>query len=501
MLLVSAVVALAAQGSAATYTLYMPEGRRTLPYRPVSGVDLVSLDQLAALFKLTVTEDTLVGGLTVQGRGTTVLLIPGQSFASVGPGKIVSLPAAVQRDRGNWQVPVDFIRLVLGPAFGQRVEVRQSTRTILVGDVRLPAVTGRFERIGPNARLTFDIQPPAPHRIVREGNRLMVRFDAVALEFAPPQGLESEFASGVRADGTTVVVELGSSVGGYRADDPDQNRLVIDLAAKAAPPPPPPPPAAAAAPSRPQGLPTSDPLAPPIIETQPAGSVRTVVIDPGHGGPDEGAHGPGGMKEKDFVLQMARRIKSAIENRIGLRVLLTRENDEAVPLERRAAIANNNKADLYFSLHANASIQPSARGVQVLSLSAPDYKGRVEPGDTRDVPVPVVGGGSRIIDVVPWDFAQLPFAEKSGTLATILSRRLAEQRVPLYAKAVQQLPLRTLVGANMPAVMIEMGFLTNAAEEKALSGPELSGNIADAVIATIEEVRRGIPAAAAGGRP
>lgn len=481
------------QGSAPAYALYLAETRRTLPFRTLNGVDFVSLDQIASAFGLTVTEDSLVGGLTVQGRGQTILLIPGQSFASIGPGRVVSLPAATQRDRNAWVVPVEFIRIVLGPALGQRVEVRRPTHVILVGDARLPQISGRFDRAGANARLTFEIQPPAPHRITRDGTRLVIKFDAVALDFSPVPGLAPEFATGVRTEGASITVELGGAVAGYRADDPDPSHLTIDLLAAGAPPPRPAP-----RPQTPEPAPSSSPPAqvpppPPAAETPSSGGLRTVVIDPGHGGDDAGAKGAGGTTEKDFVLQMARRVKAAIESRFGLRVLLTRDSDDAVTLDRRIALANNNKADLFISLHANASVRTAARGAQVLSLNVADYRSQPDVSGARDLPVPVAGGGNRVIEIVPWDFAQVPHAERSAAVASALVRRLAEQDVPLYTRSNVRLPLRTLAGANMPAVMVELGFLTNADDEAAMNGAALQGALVDAILSTIDDVRRGLP--------
>lgn len=482
VVVIAGVARVASQGNAPAYTVYTAEGRRTLPFRTNNGVDFVSLDQLAQIFGIQVAEDTLVGGLTLHSKGQTILLIPGQSFASIGPGRVVSLPAAVQRDRNVWQVPVEFIRQVLGPALGLKVEARRPTHVILTGDVRLPQITARLERNGPGARLSLDVQPSTPHRITREGNRLIIRFDAVALEFAAVAPI-AEFATAVRADGTTLLVDLGPSVAGYRADDSDATHLVIDLFPAGVPPPPPP--------IVPRPVATPDP---PVLGLPlPTGAIRTVVIDPGHGGDEAGARGPSGTQEKDFVLQMARRLKSSIEARIGVHVLLTRDNDEAVPQDRRTAMANNNKADLLISLHANASSQPQTRGAQVLSLSLADYSSRRGVEITRDLPVPVTGGGSRSIDVVPWDFAQIPFAGQSGVVASILGRQLRDHGVPLYTQPTARLPLRPLVGANMPAVMLEMGFLSNTDDEQALNGAELSGNIIDALLSTIDEIRRGIP--------
>jgi N-acetylmuramoyl-L-alanine amidase len=460
------------------YTLYTAESRRSIPFRTSGGTDMVALDQLAPIFGLTFAEDSVVGGLTVRGRGQTILLIAGQSAASIGPGRIVSLPVPVQQDRQGWSVPVDFVRLVLGPALNVRTEIRRQARTILVGDVRLPHVSGRFERAGPGARLTLEIQPPAPHRIAREGGRLVIRFDAVALDLTPISGVASEFITGMRTEGPSLVIELGPSSASHTVDQPDAGQVAIGFGGAGAAP--------LTAP-RPQEPDT------PILDLPVPGSIRTVVLDPGHGGVEEGARGPAGTKEKDYALQLARRMKSTIETRIGIRVLLTREDDVLVPPDRRTSLANNNKADLFISLHANASARPESSGAQVLSLSLSDYQRRPEAASTREVPVPVVSGGSRLVEIVPWDLAQMPFAQKSAVVAAILTRHLNDLGVPLYSRRAARLPLRPLVGANMPAVMLEVGFLSNAADEAALNGPERSNAIVEAVLNTIGDVRQGVP--------
>lgn len=218
------------------------------------------------------------------------------------------------------------------------------------------------------------------------------------------------------------------------------------------------------------------------------------MLDPGHGGDDLGAEGPGGTKEKDYVLQIARRLKAAIENRIGLRVLLTRDSDENVPVDKRMALANNNKADLFISLHVNGAVRPETQGTQVLSLRADDYKARTDQLAAEDVSVPIEGGGTRPMAMVPWDIAQLPFAARSAALAGALVSHLSARGVPLFARPTQQLPLRPLVGANMPAIMIEMGFLTSDKDEQALNGAERSGAIIEAILETIADARRGLPA-------
>ena len=93
------------------------------------------------------------------------------------------------------------------------------------------------------------------------------------------------------------------------------------------------------------------------------------MIDPGHGGDEQGTQGAGGLLEKDLVLDVARRLRSVLDGRLGIRVLLTRDDDRLVPHDERASIANNNKADLFISLHANSSPNKSAKGAEVFYLS------------------------------------------------------------------------------------------------------------------------------------
>ncbi len=481
--IVAALLGAAIRSQDASYTVHATDGQpRTLPVRTAGSAELVALDQVATLFGLTVAEDALVGGLTLRGRGQPILLIPDQAFASIGAGRIVSLPAPVRREGNTWYVPVDFLRLAVGPALGTRIEVRRASRRIIVGDVRLPQVATHFERQGPGGRLVITIQPSTPHQVTRQGNRLVVQFDAVAVDATPPVDLESAFVSAVRVEGTTLAIDLGPEVAGYRAEQPSPTQLHIELL--------PPDTAAAAEPA--PASPDGDPGQPPALELGSRG-VQTIVIDPGHGGDDTGVVGPGGTTEKAYVLAFARRLKTAIENRFGLRVLLTREGDVDVPLDRRAALANNNKADLFISLHANASLRPDVRGAQVLSLRLEDYSDRAAtPAD--DITVPVLGGGSRRIQVLPWETAQTAFTEQSAVVANILRLRLREHGIGLLDAPSSVLPLRPLVGVSMPAVMIELGMLSNAEDERALNSADVSSRFITAILDTIAQVRQGIPA-------
>jgi N-acetylmuramoyl-L-alanine amidase len=461
-----------------TYTVIAADGRHSLPFRTSGNTDLLPLDQLTTLFGATIQEDAVAGGLVVVARGQRLALTPGQSLASIS-GLMVSLSGAVVRDGQTWQVPIDFLSRALGPALNLRIDVRRGARLILVGDVRVPQIVSRFERQGANGRLTIEAQPATTRRVSRDGARLTVRFEADGIDAGPVAGALPEFVGAGRVEGTSLVIDLGPSAATLRIDDADPARLAIDLIPQGGTVTPGP------------GRATTVPDTPPVVDLTPAGVIRTVAIDPGHGGEDAGARGQGGAIEKDLTLQMARRLKSAIESRLGLRVVLTREGDEAISVDRRAAFANNNKADVLISLHANASLRAAVRGAQVLSLGLEDYKDRSR-GLGAGTPVPVAGGGIRIVEAVPWDLAQLPYAAKSTALAEIVARHLAERGVPMYKRPTDQAPLRILVGANMPAILVESGFLTNADDERALGG-ELPASIVEALMATLTEIRSGIP--------
>jgi N-acetylmuramoyl-L-alanine amidase len=328
-----------------------------------------------------------------------------------------------------------------------------------------------------------DVQPPTLHRVSRDNARITIRFEADSLDVAPVTGALPDFVTGVRIEGPAILIDLGPSTANVRAND-EQNpsRFSIDLFAPgAAVTPPTAPPQTAPAPEV------------PVIDRAPAGTVRTVVIDPGHGGADEGVHGAGGTKEKDLALAFSKRLKSAIESRIGVRVVLTRDGDEDLTLDRRTAIANNNKADLLFSIHANASVRAAAHGAQVLSLNLEDYKNVSASRLGKSEPVPVIGGGTRLIEAVPWDFAQLSQARTSAALGTIVVRHFTSENVPVFSRPLDNAPLRVLASSYTPAVLIELGFLTNPDDEKALSGDALLNSIVNAIVGAISEVRGGVP--------
>jgi len=470
--------------SSQTLTLLARDGRHPIPISAVNDQEFVALDDLGAAFQLAVREEA--GAITVTYKGKTIVVTPDQALASVS-GRLVSLPAPPVHAGRRWLVPVEFISRALAPIYDVRLDLRKASHLLIVGDLRVPRLTAKYEAVGSGARLTIDAAPRATSTVQQEGERLTIKFDADALDapnpLLPPQPAPAIVQAVRVAEPSTVIVDLGPRFAAFRASTQPVDaamRLVIDFVAPQTTT------EAPGAPSAPATA-TAPPELPPAF-AQPISAIRTVAIDAGHGGDDEGVKGAGGTKEKDLTLTVARQLKAAIESRLGIRVLLTRDDDRAVGLDDRTALANNNKADLFISLPANASLRPSVTGAMIFSAGFPPDAEQQARAALAPEPLPTFGGGLRDIELVPWDMAQFRHLEQSVAFATILEQQMHD-KVPLGSRPTDQAPLRILESANMPAVLIEMGFLTNPEQEKALAGSGFQNAFTQAVFESVIKFR------------
>jgi N-acetylmuramoyl-L-alanine amidase len=480
--------ALAVQPSPArrSWTVLSSSGSQPLPLTVVNGRDYVTGADLTGLFGVVLREDR-AGGLVLTLGSRTIVVSLTQGLASV-EGRVVSLPAPPVRQGGTWLLPVDIIERALAPGASPRIDVRPRASLIVLGTLTVPAVTVRSEPLTNGTRLNVVATPAVAQTVVNENGRLLLRFAADALD-ADIAGIgSSQVLTGARlVPPSTIEIGLGAAFASYRASEQregGQLRLTLDLLATSAAAPSETTataPAAEALPSAPQELP---PLLPEST------GVRTIVIDPGHGGSEQGARGPSGTLEKNVALAVARQLKAAIEARLGLRVLLTRGGDETVALDARAAFANNNKADLFISLHANASVRSSVAGAEVFYVTLGEYgnSARVASAAEPGALLPTLGGGERVVDLILWEMAQAQHLNASARLARLMEGEM-RQRLPMSPRAIQQAPFRVLVGANMPAVLVEMGFITNPTEEKRLNTPEYQSQIVNALLSAVVQFK------------
>ncbi|HEV1287535.1 MAG TPA: N-acetylmuramoyl-L-alanine amidase [Bryobacteraceae bacterium] len=207
-----------------------------------------------------------------------------------------------------------------------------------------------------------------------------------------------------------------------------------------------------------------------------------VVIDPGHGGKDIGTHGPSGLNEKEVVLDVARRLGGLIEDRLGSEVIYTRAEDTFIPLEERTRIANDRKADLFLSIHANSSPIRTAAGVEMYYLNFTTSKAALDVAARENA-----GSGSSIHDLkdLLQKIALKDKIDESREFAARLQMSLSTMETKGNAAAknrgLKKAPFIVLIGASMPSVLAEIGFLTNAGDEALLRKPEYRQKIADAL--------------------
>ena len=220
--------------------------------------------------------------------------------------------------------------------------------------------------------------------------------------------------------------------------------------------------------------------------TIPAEPPWVAVVDPGHGGEKDGAIGPGGVREKDLTLQIARRVAVRLR-RQGARVVLTRSADRGVGLAARAARANAEGAELFLSIHLNALPGPArarARGVETYFLSA-------DASDASATAVAARENADRLagepeldprdpVSGILQDLADTDALSGSSRLAYAVHERLVK-RLRSEDRGVKQAPFYVLAGARMPAVLIEVGFVSNAAEARKLATPAYQDEVAEAI--------------------
>ena len=220
------------------------------------------------------------------------------------------------------------------------------------------------------------------------------------------------------------------------------------------------------------------------LAKQLALGVRRVVIDPGHGGKDFGAPGfiPG-VHEKDIVLQIAKRVARKLRDEVGLEVLMTRSDDRYLTLEERTAFANTHRADLFVSIHTNASRDPRAYGTETyfLNLATDDESIRVAAMENATSTKNISDLHSILNDLLK----NAKINESSRLAAFVQSgliRHLAANGYPrIKDKGVKQAPFYVLLGARMPSVLVETAFISNREECRLLTTAAFQEHLADSI--------------------
>ncbi len=216
--------------------------------------------------------------------------------------------------------------------------------------------------------------------------------------------------------------------------------------------------------------------------------IGRIVIDPGHGGHDQGTIGPGGLLEKDLVLSIALELQSVLQEKLGAQVILTRSDDRFIALEERSAIANQFRADLFISIHANSSRRRSTSGVETYYLNFAKTDAEREIASRENATS--TGSISELEDLIK-KIAQADKSTESKELASRIQTKLYSGARKMFPTAqnrgVRSAPFIVLIGANMPSILTEVAFISNPRDEKLLKKAPNQERLVKALFSGIED--------------
>ena len=376
-------------------------------------------------------------------------------------GAPVVLEAPVVVRKGVWLVPETFVTQILP-------RLAPETTALSLDEMRTRSYPS-FTRIvletsGP---VTYRVEPGGPRemRVRLLGLAADAQTEAIGDGFVEQARLERAGADAL------LRVSFEATAGELKAVSlTDPPRLVLDFAR---------------------------PGEPAARERQAFTPLRTIVLDAGHGGHDSGAVGPGGLMEKDLVLDVTRRAAKLLEDKYDVKVRLSRDTDNFVALRDRTSFANRERADLFVSIHANAHRVAASEGVEVyfLSSEATDSAARqvaATENSVAQLEKPANGKGTARADIVKsilWDLAQSEYQSESSRLAeTVLDTMTQSLKIP--NRGVKQAGFYVLGGAAMPAILVEIGFVTNPKEEKRLKESRYRDEIARAIVSGLGDYKR-----------
>lgn len=424
--------------------------------------------------------------------GATIAMVLGAGFTRGQGRKAQAKRAETQREDGL--KPSSAVR---GPAKGANEEDRGAP-AVRVGSEEAKLSAVRFVSSKTYTRVMIDLSQEArfeTHRLKAnpaKGLPPRIYIDIfgarVGLESKEPIKVNDGLLRRVRVaqfnkDVVRVVLDMTSLRSHHVYFLSDPYRLVVDIQGRNAP-------------DMPSPLTDTKAVGPPPGAKRATAGIHKIVLDPGHGGKDPGAIGVDGLAEKDIVLSVALKLARKLKREMGIDVVLTRKDDRFVPLEERTAIANAENADLFVSLHMNASPNHAVRGLETYYLDNTTDEASIRLAARENGTAP-----NKISDLqfILSDMTQNMKLEDSITLADRLQRSLVRtmgrQMTGVKDLGVKKALFYVLVGARMPSVLVEMFFITNKRDGRAMAQERYQDDVVDALYEGIREYSQTVVAA------
>ena len=452
-------------------TLRTAGGDRPIAVLHQDGQVYVSASEVVSALGGTLTPEST--GFRVTLNEKTGAFGPDSRFAVAGED-LIEMPVIPLVVEGRAFVPWQFFRAFLPLAASLEASWDSAANTLTVAPQRQVAVPAQFSvtNLGEISKVVVTLAAPVEYTIEREGDVYEILFRG---SVQPPFGEQSyddpHVARAVFSNDTLRIQLASSQIAGdpYRLENPF--RIVLDLRKSAAAPVPAP----------------ATPL-PGLRRPSEAAGIRTIVIDPGHGGKEVGAVGPSGLMEKDITLAVSKKLAAALGARLGARVVLTRDDDSVVTLDQRTALANQYGADLFLSVHMNAAVVKDAKGSETyfLNLEASDELAR-RAAETENAAGGRPGGNDDL-NLILWDLAHQEYLQESSRFAQAIQEEM-NRASGVQNRGVKQAPFKVLIGATMPAALVEVGFITNPEEEAKLQSDAFQNLMVSALVRAVERYK------------
>lgn len=441
--------------------LRTPAGDRPLTVLQQGGQTYVAADEVvAALGGTTVTDNQ---GFRVTVAGKEAAFGPDSRFAVVRDD-LIEMPVSPLSIDGRpfvpWQFFSGFLRVTSemdaawDPA-GRVLQIRPIQRDLLTAGVSVVDV-------GEITKIVVQLSAPAEYALRREGDTYIIAFrNPLRVPFVD-QAYDSAWVSRIGFVEREMRLALRAPdvvADAYRLENPF--RVVVDVRKGTAP------------------------VSEPGALRRPRGGrdlpgIRLIVLDPGHGGKEVGAVGANGLQEKEATLAICRKLAARLERDLGVRVLLTRDVDALIPLEQRTMLANKYKADVFLSIHMNAALVTDARGAETyfLSLEASDELARrAAERENESNGNSATTTAESDLRLILWDLAQQEYLKESSRLAELVQSEMNTMS-GIQNRGVKQAPFKVLLGATMPAALVEVGFISNPDEAAKLRDDAFQDEVA-----------------------
>jgi N-acetylmuramoyl-L-alanine amidase len=459
--------------AAATIVLAQTSGQATL--RTQSGDHPITYVQQSGQFYVSAIDVVAGLGGTIVPDSTGYKVTIGNTVAAFGPDsrfgvvrdELIEMPVPPTAIEGKPYVPWQFFQGLLSKASGLDATWDASASALVIRPVQRDTVGVQVSiaNVEGITKMVLTLSGAAEYTIVKEPAQYVVRFKSPVRPPFVEQAYEDAYVARLSFAASDLRIQLtGPDVVGDAYQLANPPRIVLDFRKGAAP-----------APGTTQTLPGTP------RPQQDAPGIRTIVIDPGHGGKEVGAVGPNGVLEKDITLAIARKLAASLAAKTGARIVLTREDDSVVTLDQRTALANQYKADLFLSVHLNAAVVRDAKGSETyfLSLAASDELAR-KAADTENASASAVHDANADLKLILWDLAQQAYLDESSRFAQAIQEEM-NAATGVGNRGVKQAPFKVLVGATMPAALVEVGFISNPDEEAKLQTDAFQDLMVEAV--------------------